>query len=267
MSEPDAEDYYDGDFEPPYRDPHEIEGMELGQALKALHLLGDDMYLRMQAFNLSVVDKFIMGLEYDTLQRLLEQESTPAPEAMFLSAQSQMWIFAAYELMRTWRERAKDMVKLAENGGLALKLAALEVNVGYLHVGRDLRANQIRALIADRSLIDALRQDLRATHIPFARIEFIRVALAKHQVSGNKKSIAFAPGYGRITQWCGALDYQMENGGAIMGYISRRDVAEELRAMSDRSHLPSDQDLASFDAFMKGPPSNPFMSGKNVATT
>ena len=38
----------------------------------------------------------------EVLQKLLQEERTP-PETMFLSAQSQMWIFAAYELMRTWR--------------------------------------------------------------------------------------------------------------------------------------------------------------------
>jgi hypothetical protein len=78
----------DRDDLPAYRDPQEIDGLELSKALRTLHLLGGDPYLRMQAFNLSVLDQFIMKLEYDTLRKLNDEESTPIPEATFLSAQS-----------------------------------------------------------------------------------------------------------------------------------------------------------------------------------
>jgi hypothetical protein len=45
-------------------------------------------------------------------------------------------------------------------------------------------------------LVEQMRLDLRRTEIGFTTLEFIRVALAKHEVSkkGNKKPIAFAPG-------------------------------------------------------------------------
>ena len=197
-------------------------------------------------------------MEYDTLRKLIAEESTPGPEAMFLSEQSQMWIFAAYEILRTWRERATDMVKWHENGGLEQKVAALEKDIGYVHPGRQVRADMLHKVIGDPAIIEKIKTDLRATIIPFTRIEFIRVALAKHEIRGKKKSIAYAPGYGRINQWCGSLDYQLENGGAILGNISRRDIADELRAIADRGNLPSDEDLASFHEFMKGPPVYPF---------
>ncbi len=125
-------------------------------------------------------------------------------------------------------------------------------------MGREIRADQLRKVLDDPSLIDQVKDDIREIHIPFARIEYIRVALAKHQVPGNKKSVAYAPGYGRINDWCGSLEYELENNGAILGKISRRDIADELRALSDRSNPPTDDDLASFDAFMKGPPANMF---------
>jgi hypothetical protein len=80
---------------------------------------------------------------------------------------------------------------------------------------------------------------------------YIRIALAKHQVPGKAKQIAYAPGYGRINQWCGSLDYQLERGRVILGQISRRDIADELRAMGDRASVPSEDDLKSFDEFMK----------------
>lgn len=253
------DDSYDGEADLPYRDPAEIEGLELTEALRSLQFLGDDSYLNMQAFNLSVVDQFIMRLEYDTLRKLHEEESTPA-EAMFLSAQSQMWIFAAYELMRTWQERAAEIIKLHQNGGLQHKIAHLEKETGYLHVGRTTRAAQLREVLADPSIVEKIKLDLRVVHIPFSRLSFIRVALAKHQVQGRRNSIAYAPGYGRINQWCGSLDYQLERGRVILGNISRRDIADELRALSSNRDKPqTDEEIASFNEFMKGlPDENPF---------
>jgi hypothetical protein len=57
---------------PDFRGPEEIEATELSHALGSLHLLGDDPFLRMQAFNLSLVDHFIMGLELQ-LHRALQR--------------------------------------------------------------------------------------------------------------------------------------------------------------------------------------------------
>jgi hypothetical protein len=62
----------------------------------------------------------------------------------------------------------------------------------------------------------------------------------------------FAPHYGRINSWCGALDYELNNGRYILGYINRRDIADSLRAIPSLS-VPNDEELGSFDAFMKGP--------------
>jgi hypothetical protein len=107
---------------------------------------------------------------------------------------------------------------------------------------------------------DKIKSDLKIVHIPFARIEYVRVALAKHEVRGNKSSVAYAPGYRRINRWCGSLDYELESDGAIPGVISRRGIADELRVISDRSKPPTDEDIASFDRFMKGRRTNPFRS-------
>jgi hypothetical protein len=56
----------DQDDAPDYGDPGDISESELRTALCDLRLLDDDPYLRMQALNLSVVDQFVMSLEYDT---------------------------------------------------------------------------------------------------------------------------------------------------------------------------------------------------------
>jgi hypothetical protein len=96
------------------------------RAFERLRLFRGDPALRTQAVNLAIVDRFLTDLEYKLMRERFKQEAALAPETLFLSAQSQMWIFAAYELMRTWRQRAKDIIKWSDNGSLKDKLAALE---------------------------------------------------------------------------------------------------------------------------------------------
>ena len=38
-----------------------------------------------------------------------------------------------------------------------------------------------------------------------------------------------------------------------MGYINRRDIADDIRAIPNLE-VPTDDNLASFDEYMKGPP-------------
>lgn len=246
MSEPDDEDHYG---EVRYRNPALIEFYELPQALESLQFMTGDMFLKMQITNLSMVDQFIMTQETELLSEYLERDRTPMDLAMFVSAQSQMWIFAAYELMRTWRQRAKETIKLAQNGGLLLKAEALEKDEGYIHLGKAIRAKELREVAADPSLVGKIELDLRRSHIPFGRMEYIRVALAKHEVSGNAKAIAYAPGYGRINMMTGALDYQMSSGKVILGNISRRDIADELRSLANAA-VPDADEIKQFDDLM-----------------
>ncbi len=250
MSDDDFTD--EGNDGPPYRRPEEIGQSELTTALRQLHLF-DEPYLRMQGFNLEIVDRFIMGLEYDVLEKLVREEGTPVPDGLFLSAQSQMWIFAAYELLRTWRQRAKDVIKWAENGGLEAKLRVYEKDVGYQHFGRQIRAGQIQRVLADPSIVEGLKRDLKRTHILFAQIEAIRISIAKHEVRERRNSVALMPGYGRINSYCGSLDFELENGAYSMGNISRRDIADGIRALANGDPPPADEEIDRFDAFMRGP--------------
>lgn len=228
------------------------EGAELRQALNGLTLLGGDMFMRMQAFNLSITDPFMSSLEAEVLRKLIDEERTPVEEASFLSAQSQMWIFAAYELFRTWRQRIKSFIGSSKTGGLPLKLQAMERDIGYPHYARKMRANQIRQVIENPSLIDRMKDDLRATHILFSQIEALRIAIAKHEVVGRPKSVALRPGQGRINQWTGSLDYELENEKYSIGAMSRRGIANSIRALLDRNHLPDDEELKQFDDYMSG---------------
>lgn len=250
----DEEEFYDEDAdEQGYAPLSEIDRNAMRVALCKLGLLGDDPFLRMQSFNLGIVDGFLLELEEQVLQRLIDEERTPIDAAAFLSAQSQMWIFAAYELLRTWRQRTREMIKWYENAGLELKLKAIERDLGFQHFGRSYRADQIRAVIEDPSLVDRMHDDRRRTHMLFARLEAIRVSLAKHEMRGLRNSIARTPGYGRINMFCGSLDFELENDQYSMGYVNRRDISDDIRALFQMDALPTDEEIGSFEAYLRGP--------------
>jgi hypothetical protein len=248
------EDYFpteDADV-PPYRGMASISSSELTNGLCSLELFGTDPYLRMQSINLSATDQFIMGLEYDALEKYYEIESTAFSEILLLSALSQMWIFSAYELLRTWRERAKDVVKWCNNGGLGMKIESLEKKLGYTHFGRQALADQLRKVELDPSIKEKILTGLRITHIPFVQIEHIRVALAKHEVSHKaKRTPAYNPGYGRLNMWCGSLEYELSTDSCVFGNISRRDISDTIRTFCNINDVPSDDDIATFDRMMK----------------
>jgi hypothetical protein len=246
---PDIEIDADG---PQYRPAKGIDMWELPQSLGRLAMFAGDPYLRMQATNTGLVDRWLIDIE-ESVQRGLIAEEHTAADATFLSALTQMWIYATYEVMRTWRQRAKEVLKLVRNGGLHLKIDALEEELGYEHTGRELRAKQLREVQENPELVVKIEKDLRRTHIIFAQLEFLRVAFAKHEVKGRPNMIAVAPGYGRIDNWTGSLKYELSNGRCIMGYISRREISDAIRAIHHDSEPQSLEELAKFDTFMKGP--------------
>jgi hypothetical protein len=247
----------DDDFEPEFKMRYApIEEIDWGALRSALYSLQFfDPYLGMQATNLSLVDQFITGLEYTALRE--DDESRDIEALIFLNAQSQMWIFAVYELLRTWRGRVKDVLKWHQNGGLTLKIKALRKEKGFLHLREQFLADELERVRRDPTIVDRIREDLRLTHVLFSQIEFLRVSLAKHEVSGKAKSVASAPGYGRLNMWCGSLDYEMEAGQIILGMLNRRDIADGIRAFLDRGDIPSTETLSAFDEFMslRDPPS------------
>ncbi len=241
------------DESPSYKSSDDVSETELREAFCGLFLLGEDPFLRMQAWNVSAVDQFIMEIEREVLSKLIDEERTPVPEALFLSAQSQMWIFAVYEILRTWRQRVDEMIKWHENGGLQQKLDSLEKDLGYQHFGRSYRASQVKLVLDDPALVDRMRNEKKRTHFLFRRLDALRVSLAKHEVKGKRNSIALAPGYGRINQWCGSLDYELENGQYSMGYVNRRDIADDIRGLLEDQRVPTDEEIASFEEYMRGP--------------
>ena len=241
-----------GDIGGRYEPLDAIDPMGIFKSLTELHLLGDDLYLRLQAQNLGIVDYYITELEYRVLRELHEMERTP-PLTHFVAAQSQMWIFAAYELLRTWRQRAREIIRWSEKKELEERLRALEgKRQSYMHFGREARIRQIRKVLENLGLVPQIKNQLLHLHVPFVRLEHIRVSIAKHEVRGKEKAAAMMPGYGRINSWCGSLDYDLENGRYSMGFINRRDIAESIRHLDLGQPPPSDDVLKQFDDYMSG---------------
>lgn len=229
----------------------DIQSFELEQALAGLAFM-DDPFLRMQITNLTVTDQVLMGLEQQVLHRLIDEERTPLDDAMVLQAFSQMWIFAAYELLRTWRQRVNEFERLKQNGGIDLKIKGLAARGAKLHPVRDIRIEQLKRLRDDPHAINQARDDLRKTHIAFRLLESLRVVLAKHEFSGKKNALPHAPGYGRINRHTGSLEFEISMDHIILDVVSRRDIADSIRSFPAPGPLPSDAEIKSFDDYMKG---------------
>ncbi|TPG74066.1 hypothetical protein EAH74_32310 [Pseudomonas mandelii] len=201
--------------------------------------------------SLTIVDEFIMDLEHQYLRSKFNETNTPH-QSVFLSAQSQMWIFSAYELMRTWREKITKHIKTADNGGLSLKLEGLEKPWDYSNYTIQKRIEEVTMLIEDPELVETMRVDLKRTKILFVQMALLRMSLAKHQMRKRPNAAVLMPTVGYMNRWCGSLEYQINSGRVIICNLSRRDLADAIRAIPEMT-VPSDEDLESFEAAMRGP--------------
>ncbi len=76
--------------------------------------LSDDMWLGMQAQHIAAVEiTIIRPLELHTARKIFNEESY-VDVMMALNGVSQMWLFALYEFWRTWRQRATQLLQLAD---------------------------------------------------------------------------------------------------------------------------------------------------------
>lgn len=246
------EEDFERDDGPRYRCVESIAPGELMTSLRRLQFFDSDMFLRQQAHNLDMVDQFLLKVEQSVLKELIQGDRTPM-DAHFLGAQSQMWMFAAFEVLRTWDQRIRDLNKLVTTGGLLQKIQALEADLdGYQHLGKGIFLAQLVELRSQPSLLDVALRHQRSIHAAYFRLDFIRIALAKHEVKGRDNSKALYPGYGRINMHCGALDYEMENGKYSVGLINRRDIADSLRYLDLDADPPSEDDVRDFERYMTG---------------
>jgi hypothetical protein len=241
----------------------EIDWSALRSALTTLQMF-DDPYLRMQATNLGIVDQFLTDLEFKVLTESF-RDDRDISGMVFLNAQSQMWMFSAYELLRTWRQRITETLHLLETGKLQGRIDDLLKDQGFNHYTMKIRAEQLRRVLDTPDNHRLMEEDLRLTHVLYKRLDYLRVALAKHEVKGRRRSIALAPGYGRMDTWSGSLQYELEAGQISLGTLSRRNVADGIRAFADRTEIPTTESLKSFDEYMKAeiPDMSKLFKGRN----
>lgn len=229
----------------------ERKGCAIESVLRGLPLVEEDMYLGMQAMNLSVVDGFLADWEGQLLRRYMDEEHTPLPDAIVVSAFSQLWVFGLYEFLRTWRGRARQVIKFADqikdaDGEARQRLVEkteqlVRRTTESTYAFGPLWAGFERAL-KNRNYAQRLQRAVDGSEILFRRIEALRISLAKHEVprSGGH---ALAPGYGRIDMTDGSITWQVLLGDRELDMVSRRKLADECRALgTDRSRhiLPRD---------------------------
>ena len=195
-------------------------------------VLFDDTYLNMQAMNIAMVDGYITNCEHQLLQEYHEKEKTPVDTAFFVSALSQMWLFALYELLRTWRQRINTLKKWRDNGALTTQLEKLQSDQdSQPNIAALIRAWHVERFRDNPEFAEKALEQYQAVDPVFKMVEAIRITLAKHEDVGKPNSIPRMPGYGRINMTSGALNFEVNVKGQGMCYYNRRDVADAMKAM------------------------------------
>src|SRR6516162_4613433 len=82
--------------------------------------LCDDLWLGMQAQNIAIVDRIVRHFEHEALEGFYKNDSFSIDDLYSLSAMTQVWVFALYEFLRTWLQRASKLIGYGERSA-ALK--------------------------------------------------------------------------------------------------------------------------------------------------
>lgn len=213
----------------------------IGGALQSLPLFAEP-YLRMQATNLDVLDQFLMQQESQLLHEYFELERTPFPSTLFVSALSQLWLFGLYELLRTWRQRGKDVLKWSKEWRSTPvhqqreKFEAKKLQIE--NRAADPKAAELfywppyEKVTEDPFFAEAIRKALDGSEWIFQRIAAFRVALAKHELPRMEGSYALSPGYGRIDMTDGSIYWQIVLEKNEVDLVSRRKIADLCRELA-----------------------------------
>lgn len=223
----DEKEFYDSVYGS-YEHLDQIDFSIITSKMKWLPFFNEDLFLGMQVMNVGVVDAHVTQYEYALLQEYIEIERTPSFSAMNVSALSQMWIFALYEVLRVWRQRHYEFDKLFKNGGIDSKIEHwekdAEMNLALLD-----RIRQIKEYRDNEKYRDCVNKMWVEFEEVYRMVELFRMNLAKHVAPGKNNVIPRAPGYGRINMFCGSMDYELISKEGYYRYLNRRNIADTLR--------------------------------------
>jgi hypothetical protein len=210
----------------PQKDKEIIRPISMADLVWTLPLF-DDVYLSMQGQNVMLVDFYLRDLEHNLLIELVRLEKTPFDSAIFVSAISQMWIFAAYELLRTWRQRVRDLKRDAAKPALVAQCNDDDSDMAK--ASEQMRQRQLERIRQDNKYLEILDEAMERVEPVFRRIESLRMNLAKHEVPRRKGLAAMAPGYGRISYDDDSFYWMVDLGDNEVDMVSRRALADALR--------------------------------------
>jgi len=206
--------------------------------------LFDSLYLRMQATNIELVDGMIEGMEIDLAREMAMEDRTPIPSVAAVSAVSQMWVFAVYELLRTWRQRVGDLLRIADrvNAEHGTNRQAALVKEAEAIRGGDEGANPAFEMqrsyvlrLEDDGFVTALREAERLLEPIFREVEGIRITLAKHEIPKSRGLVARSPGYGRVDYMTGSIYWEFEVRDGFVEVVRRREIADHIRNLGEAS--------------------------------
>ena len=191
--------------------------------------LFEDLFLNMQGQNVMLVDFYLQDLEGELLREYIESERTPFPATLIVSALNQMWIFGLYELLRTWRQRVRDLKQKAPKTAVPPPANGPEAEPAPTELATLYPQRQLQRLRDDPTFAADLNEAYDRIEPLFRRIEALRMNLAKHEVPKMKGVPALAPGYGRIDMMSGSMVWQVDLGNMVVDMVSRRSLADQLR--------------------------------------
>ena len=197
----------------------------LTDGLRTLPLVADDIYLQMQAFNLGVVDSILTDWERELLIEYHALETRLPSMAVVVSAVAQLWVFGLYELLRTWRQRVREVLEFTDSlDGLAHDERTRQITKRKTEIRQRAvdpeHPNPAHSMAYERAEQDVgfcreLRQVLDRSEAPFRDLEAVRVHLAKHEIprkAAGRATYPSMPGYGRIDQASGSICWHVELG-------------------------------------------------------
>ena len=228
--------------EPPSGDLHGRR--ELHEVLGKLPLF-ENVFLHMQAVNISIVDQYIEGLEEDLLREYLDSDQPPLPKLHFLSAVTQMWVFALYELLRTWKQMVAELLDYATALDRIRGKSDFESRKKKLIESRRIKlvrpkpsADLEEALYWRRfvriersqSFVKQLQKAKAAVTPVFLRVERVRVTLAKHEVPrAGRPGRSYAAPYERMDTLTGSMRWIIDLSDGTSDFVTRRELADQCR--------------------------------------